>query len=244
MRLKCFACESLARVVYHSAAQSPHLVDVELLQLGLHNTPADLRAALQARIDATPAGFDAIVLGYGLCGKATEGLRAPAVPLVMPRAHDCITLFLGSRARYQTEFETKPGTYWYALDYIERGKPGTLALGAASPSVDLQAEYAKFVTKYGKDNADYLMDVMGAWQKHYQRAVFIDLQIGNSAPVEIQAQADAAKHGWSYERIAGDAGLVRRLLAGDWQTDFLIVPPGEQIAPTFDAEIICAQAAR
>jgi len=52
MRLKCLACEALARVVYLCAAHSPHIVDVELFRIGLHREPADLRARLQARIDA------------------------------------------------------------------------------------------------------------------------------------------------------------------------------------------------
>lgn len=240
MRLKCFSCEALARVVYHCAAQSPHLIDVELLQLGLHDNPGDLRRSLQARIDATNPEYDAIVLVYGLCGKATEGLTARAVSLVIPRAHDCITLLLGSRERYQSEFDADPGTYWYSLDYVERGRPGALALGAATPSLDLKAEYDKFVAKYGKDNADYLMDVMGAWQKHYHRAAFVDMGVGDSQPVEAKAQADAAKHGWAFQRVAGDLVLIRRLLEGDWQDDFLMVPPGERIAQSFDDGIVCA----
>ena len=52
MRLKCLGCEALARLVYLCAAQSPHIVDVELFQLGLHNEPSDLQARLQGQIDA------------------------------------------------------------------------------------------------------------------------------------------------------------------------------------------------
>jgi hypothetical protein len=37
---------------------------------------------------------------YGLCNLALTSLRARAVPVVVPRAHDCITLYLGSRQRY------------------------------------------------------------------------------------------------------------------------------------------------
>ena len=35
--------------------------------------------------------------------------------------------------------------------------------------------YDTYVAKYGKDNADYLMEAMGEWGKHYDRAVFIDM---------------------------------------------------------------------
>jgi hypothetical protein len=88
------------------------MVDIELFRRGLHNEPADLRGKLQARIDALSGPpYDAIVMGYGLCGQASAGLIARGVPLVIPRAHDCITLFLGSRKRYQYQFENFPGTY-------------------------------------------------------------------------------------------------------------------------------------
>jgi hypothetical protein len=243
MRLKCFACEALARPVYLCAAQSPHIVDVELLRQGLHDQPTDLRAKLQMQIDATrKQDYDAIVLAYGLCGKATEGLGAREIPLVIPRAHDCITLFLGSRARYQAEFENNSGTYWYALDYVERGShsDSLTVLGASGLNNDLQADYAKFVAKYGKDNADYLMQVMGAWQKHYQRAAFIDLGVGNTEAVEAKAQTDAAQRGWTFARVAGDMVLIRRLLNGDWKNDFLMVNPGEQVAISYDDQVVCA----
>ena len=108
-------------------------------------------------------------MGYGLCGQATAGLIARDLPLVIPRAHDCITLFLGSREQYQYQFENFSGTYWYTHDYIERddGSGGALALGSGS-DVQMNDVYDEYVRKYGQDNADYLMEVMGAWQKHYK----------------------------------------------------------------------------
>ncbi|MEE8389360.1 MAG: DUF1638 domain-containing protein [Anaerolineae bacterium] len=240
MRLKCLGCEALARVVYLCAAQSPHIVDVSLFQLGLHNEPPGLRSRLQEQIDATVGqGYDAVVLAYGLCGQATAGLIARDVPIVIPRAHDCITLFLGSRERYNEQFTACPGTYWYALDYTERrdGRSTTLSLGSGIEA-DLSAVYDEYVQKYGQDNADYLMEVMGAWQSHYQRAVFVDMGIGDSTAVEAQTRSEAAQRGWTFERMAGDVVLIRRLLAGDWESDFLILEPDQQIVMTYDDEVI------
>lgn len=240
MKLKCIGCEALARPVYLCAAQSPHIVDVELFRLGLHADPADLRGRLQERITmASGQGYDAIVMAYGLCGKATHGLQAADVPIIIPRAHDCITLFLGDRARYQEQFEACPGTYWYALDYIERrdGSGTALSLGSGMDT-DAPSVYDEYVAKYGKDNADYLMEVMGAWQQHYQRAVFIDLGIGDGAAVEDEAQGEADRRGWTYERMVGDMILVRRLLMGEWGPEFLVVQPGEHIGMTYGYDVI------
>jgi hypothetical protein len=240
MRLRCLGCEVLAREIYLCAAHSPHVVDVELFRRGLHDDPPDLRARLQERIEAADGqDYDAVVLAYGLCGQAITGLTAGQIPLVIPRAHDCITLFLGSRARYQDQFENYPGTYWYALDYVERsdGSASTLALGSSSET-DLKAVYAEYVEKYGQDNADYLMEVMGAWQEHYKRAVFIDMGVGDNSAVETRAQADAARRGWTFERVAGDLVLIRRLLVGDWEDDFLVVQPGRRVKMTYDGGVI------
>jgi len=240
MKLKCIGCDSLARLIYHCAAQSPHIVDVSLFELGLHVEPADLRARLQAQIDATVGQkYDAVLMGYGLCGQATLGLTARDTPVVIPRAHDCITLFLGSRKRYEEQFKGCPGTYWYILDYVERrpSASSALSLGSAVDD-DMDAVYKEYVEKYGQDNADYLMEVMGAWKDHYQRAVLIDMGIGDSSAVEASTREEAARRGWTFEKLAGDIVLLRKLLSGKWDADFLILEPGQQIKMSYGPEVI------
>jgi hypothetical protein len=244
MKLKCLSCESVARLVYACAATSPHIVDVELFQLGLHNEPKNLRARLQAQIDAVQGQrYDAILLAYGLCGQATAGLAARDIPLVIPRAHDCITLFLGSRARYQEQFEQQPGTYWYALDYMQRRDhtSTSLSLGSGVSSDHLQDLYHEYVAKYGEDNAQYLMEVMGAWQNHYNRAAYIDMGVGDGAAVEDEARREAGRRGWAFERLTGNLTLIHRLLDGEWDADFLVLAPGEQIHMAYDEGIICGR---
>lgn len=241
MKLKCLACEALARVVYLSAARSPHVVDVELFRLGWHEDPDDLRARLQRAIDATAGSqdYDAVVMAYGLCGRSTAGLTAKAVPMIIPRAHDCITLFLGGRDRYQTEFTQHPGTYWYVRDYVER-KTGETALSlGAEMGGDAEALYEEYVEKYGEDNAQYLMEVMGAWREHYDRAAYIDMGVGDSRDMEAQTRAEADQRGWNFEKLAGDLVLIRRLIWGDWDDeDFLILEPNQRIEMAHDARVV------
>lgn len=244
MRIKCLGCDALARLVYLSAAQSPHIVDVSLFRLGLHRKPADLQSRLQAEIDdVVGQGYDAVALAYGLCGKATHGLVARDIPVVIPRAHDCITLFLGGRARYNEQHTTNPGTYWYVSDYIERGSMNgeKAVLGSTvDDGSNIEDVYDEYVAKYGKDNADYLMEVMGAWQSHYNRAVYIDMGVGHSPAVEDQARQEAARRGWTFEHMAGDLVLIRRLLFGDWEKDFLVLQPGQRLTMAYNDDIICA----
>ena len=87
-----------------------------------------------------------------------------------PRAHDCVTLFLGGRERYDQEFSACPGTYWYVQDFVERGESESTSLSmGAFTAGDAETLYAAYVEKYGADNAAYLMEVMQAWQAHYER---------------------------------------------------------------------------
>ena len=245
MKLKCISCEALARILYHNAATSPHSIDIDLYELGLHNDPPALQQALQAAIDAVDAGkYDAIVMGYGLCGKATEGITARDLTIVVPRAHDCITLFLGSRDRYLREFEENTGTYWYAADYIERTlDPNTsLSLGALTVG-NSQQQYDEFVAKYGEDNAAYLMEVMGGWEKHYQRAAYIAYDFFASPTAQDKARNDARDNQWNFDEVAGNLLLIRKLLYGDWDDDFLLLKPGERLAMSHDDGVIRAEPA-
>ena len=50
----------------------------------------------------------------------------------------------------------------------------------------------------------------------------------------------AAQHEWNYAELEGSLDLMFRLLNGDWDDDFLIVPPGHAITDTVDADIIRA----
>ncbi|MBZ0293107.1 MAG: DUF1638 domain-containing protein [Anaerolineae bacterium] len=222
-------CSALARSIYGLAATSPHIVSVQLFDQGLHNTPGNLRKRLQTAVDnIQPGEADAILLAYGICGTSTLGLIARHTPLVIPRAHDCVTLYLGSRATYLEEFDAQPGTYWYSTDYMERSKSND-GLGASMPGV-IDGIYEEYIEKYGKDNADYLMEVMGEWSKHYTRAVFIDTDQGDTAHFEEQARTQAQARGWLFERKEGNRRLLEMLVNGQWDTEeFLVIPPGHTI---------------
>ena len=245
MRFRLLACEVLAREVYLCAARSPHIVDVELVEKGLHNTPDLLRAELQERIDATREGlYDAILLGYGLCGNSIHDLTARDIRLVMPRAHDCITLYMGSKKTYDEQFSKNPGTYYYTADYMERDNSDQMGISVplgASAETNMQTLYEEYVAKYGQDNADYLMEVMGAWSEHYSRAVFIDQEETRFLNCEQIAVDEAQRRQWTFEKVAGSLILFQQLLSGNWPDDsFLVVEPGNRIAASHDDQVVCA----
>lgn len=243
MRLYAIACDVVARPVYLCAARSPHVVDVRLFERGLHNEPADLRTRLQGAIDEAPAAAEAVVLGYGLCGGATAGIVARDRPVVLPRAHDCITLFLGARERYAEEHAKVP-TYWYVADQLERKDGDAAGVGGLAIGSDTDEQIARsragYVEKYGEDNADYLMEVLGGWRAHYGRAAFVAMGVADESGLEAEARAEAERRGWAFERVEGSLVLLRRLIDGDWDDDMLVLQPGERLAMSWDDGVVRA----
>jgi hypothetical protein len=236
-------CSALARSIYAVAATTPATISIRLLDQGLHNQPRNLREQLQAQIDAIePDECDAILMAYGICGTSTLGLVARHTSLVIPRVHDCIALYLGSHQQYQEEFDAHPGTYWYSVDYMERSTSGS-GLGAGFTG-EIDGVYEEYVEKYGKENADYLMEVMGEWGQHYERAVFIDTGIVNGQQYEEMAQQQAERRGWLFERKEGNRRMLEMLLHGDWVDDeFLTVAPGHEIKQANDERLLYAEPA-
>lgn len=244
MKIKLIACEIFTRELSVAAGQSEHIIDATFLPFGLHNVPHDLRSRIQEEIDgAEGRGYDAIALGYALCSRGTAEVAARSVRVVIPRAHDCITLLLGSRSRYDAEFAAHPGTYYYSPGWIERGD-GEIDQGHIAEKEDLDARrrYDSYVEKYGEDNARFLIEQETLWLTNYSRAAFIDTGIG---PVQVYrdfTQRAAESHGWGYEELAGDMSLIRRLANGEWDgDDFVIVQPGQQVVETFDERIVGAE---
>ncbi|GAH63322.1 unnamed protein product, partial [marine sediment metagenome] len=87
-------------------------VHFEFLEQGLHRTPTKMPNIIQGKIHQADDKIDYIVLGYSLCGNGIVGVKAEKQPLVIPKAHDCIDLFLGSLEARLKEQQKAPGTYY------------------------------------------------------------------------------------------------------------------------------------
>jgi len=242
MRLKLISCEVLFREMCDACAHSPHQVDPEFLPKGLHDLGGKPMAAkVQEVVDRTPEGvYEAILLGYGLCGNGLDGLTARHTRLVLPRAHDCIALLMGSRERYQQYFEQNPGTFYRSTGWLERGK-GLQQLTHDTMGFDESLE--ALIRKYGEDNGRYLYEEMTRYRSQYRKLTFIEtgLETGIAAGGKFiaEAAAEAAENGWSFERLPGDLAWLRRLVEGDWpEAEFVIALPGQLIAASYDSAVV------
>jgi hypothetical protein len=231
MKVRFIGRDVLARVAHQQAAYSKLTIDFDLLELGLHIHPGILRENLQAKLDqVSNPPYEAVLLGYGLCGQATLGLKAMNTPVIVPRAHDCVTLFLGSRKRYMEQFFKEPGTYWFIQDYMERLHGISTLLGVgADANEDRERIYHDYVQKYGQDNADYLMKYLQGWQKNHRRAIFLDTCPMKKNRYRELANEKANQFHWSFEQMQVDPTLIAKFLQGEWDEDFLVLEPGETI---------------
>jgi hypothetical protein len=254
MYLKVIACEIAFREICHVASQSCHVVDLDFLTQGLHDVPDKGLGEIQTRVNAVPSGkYDAILIGYALCGNIIRGLRASHTPLVIPRAHDCITFFLGSTERYQRLMEMHPGAYYYTSGWMEclrrRGeKASPLSMQflptRAGLAVGTEPVFAQWVEQYGEERARYLLEVMGRWTESYTHGVLIDFDFSKRLHLHEQVEAICERRGWRFEQIEGDLHLLERWLGGEWDDkSFLTVRPGERVAPSYDDRIILAERA-
>lgn len=242
MRFELISCEVLFREMCDSVARSPHQVNVRFLSKGLHDLGGTaMRRQLQQHIDGSP-DCDAILLGYALCGNGLHGLEARRAPLVMPRAHDCIALLMGSREAYADYFESNPGTYFRSTGWLERGQTlQQLSSGAQAGSESLPA----LIERYGEENGRYLYEEFTRYRENYQQLTYIETGLEPNRSFEEQARAEAVERGWRFSKTTGSLGLFRQLVNGDWpEKDFLIVPPGVRAVASYDHQVIRCEGGR
>jgi hypothetical protein len=242
MRLKLISCQVFCREAAAVVNRSPNDVDIELLPKGLHEIGCiGMHDRLQAAIDRVDVSrYQAILLAYGFCNHAIVGLRARGLPLVVPRAHDCITLLLGSRQRYRDYFESHPGVYFQSSGWIEhRANPPELEALSAARRHGLYDSYDELEKKYGPEKARFLFDKIGQPTRHYRQLSFIEMGIEPDDRHERRTREEAARRGWKFEKIRGDLALLQRLVDGYWShPDFVVVPRGWLVTSCYNDDII------
>lgn len=237
-RYKVISCEVFSRLIYSAAAHSPNVLDVEFTELRSHVSPDGLRREIQSIIDRTPDKYDAILLGYGLCGNSTAGLRAGSVPLVIPRAHDCCTVFLGSRAAFLEHFGQTPSAQWSSACYHER-LGGWYEGGAAGMLYgDQEAYYKELAEKYGRENADYIIEMMKV-KNEVDHLTYIELDGFDHPELQESFRRYAKDSGKQARFLKGSTRLIDALVSGEWDDEeFLVMPPGSEIKPVYDNDRI------
>ncbi len=227
------ACSVFEKEIELHAADGAHIVDTRFFEMGLHDNPDNLRETLQGAVDelGRRTDIEAVALAYGLCGCGVAGLRPRTHKLVIPRGHDCITVFLGSKERYAAHQKACPSCYYYTPGW-NRGRrvPGPQKIEA------LREELSK---SFDEDDVEFLIETeREAWLQH-DRVTYMDLGTADAEPEADYAKRCADWLGWKFERIKGDPSLLRDLIWGPWDGErFQIVEPGNRLAHSPDEHIM------
>lgn len=206
--------------VFENIIQKQGEIPTNFLDYGLHSVPKKLKIVLQEKLDALEEP-SLVVLGYGLCGNGLDGIDAGVHTLIIPKADDCVSIFMGSRRRYLEQLNEIPGTYYLTKGWFEVGS-------------DPLGEYKRLVEKYGEETADWLMEQQ---YHHYKRLLFVahsqeDLDVYRSRALEVAAYCK--RFGMDYEEYIGSDAFLKKigLVLESQQSvppDFIVVLPGNTL---------------
>jgi hypothetical protein len=184
----------------------------------LHGTPQKMGPLIQREINkADQQDWNFIILGYGLCSNGIGGVRAGRHPIIIPRVHDCIALFMGSPEKYLSEHKREPGTYYLTKGWIEGGKT---PLGM----------YQEYCNRHGKEIAQWAIKEEF---KHYKRIAMINIGLHFSEVHRDHAMENARFLGLRYEEIKGSLKFFEKMVRGTWGRDFIVLKPGQVVIQDF-----------
>ncbi len=206
------ACDTLRTEIEHVMSERGIERRVVWIEHLLHNVPTKLTAALQEALDGIDDA-DRVLLGYGNCGNAIQGLKNGDFELIVPRLDDCVSLVLGSQ-RYREHYSREHHAFYLTDGWI-------------SGSRTIEAEYNDMVEDYGEEEADELMNMMYA---HYNTMAYLDTGL-----YDVEELMQRTRHLCEVietEQVVEPATLayVERLVCGPWPDElFVRVAPNETV---------------
>ncbi|UCD41125.1 MAG: DUF1638 domain-containing protein [Chloroflexota bacterium] len=210
----------LACKVFEGIVDNSNGVSTRFLEYGLHSVPKQLNQVVQENINAIEQP-SLVVLGYGLCGNGLDEIQAGIHTLVIPKADDCIAIFMGSRQRYLQQFHENPGTYYLSKGWFEVGS-------------DPLSEHEKYVEKYGLETADWLMEQQ---YQHYRQLVFVAQRqddLDEYRPRALEVAAYCERFGMVYDEYLGSDEFIKQISEAlisqqNLSPEFIVVPPGGKL---------------
>jgi hypothetical protein len=241
-KLKFIGCEIIYREACALAARSPHKVDLQFLRKGLHDLKSpDMLKTVQSAVDAVEDGYEAVICGYARCNDGLAGLTARRAPLVVARAHDCITFFFGSRRAYREYFDAHPGTYYRTTGWTERSSGEGVGQEGVMSQLGLNRSYADLVARYGRENADFITQVLGNWTANYDNLCYLEMGVCDERTFIELARAEARQRNWRFDCRRGDWSLLEKLFFGLWDEDFVVLQPGQRLVARNDESVLAAE---
>ena len=201
------ACEMLEHEIRAALKETALDCPVVWLERELHNRPDHLREVLQEEIDKAEPGTT-VLLAFAQCGNAAVGLRSGDAKLVLPRFADCVHLFRSERVGDPGAVDNR--TLYLSPGFLEE-RSGILK------------DYDRYCAKRGPEKARRACRLM---VKNYRAVSLMDTHAVGLDKYEPRCRDYADLLGLEMEYCEGSYRVLRKLFSGQWDEEFVIVPPG------------------
>lgn len=208
---KIITCRALAPVLESCLKTDEPLT---ILDIALHLQPDRLRSTLNDTIQSVEQEGATVLLGYGLCGRALEGVCSRKSTLVLPRVDDCVGALLGSRDRHRRFLLEHPGSYFMEPRWLDT-------------ELNIFTQINKGLDRIPPQRRKQLLRTA---LKHYERLVMLSGKTRDREAEDRCAEL-ARDHDLLFQAADQDLELMQKLVQGHWnEREFIVVPPGTPIS--------------
>jgi len=209
MKNKIIACEVMKEEILSMASIKD--VEFEFVSMNYHLYPKKLKIELQNTIDRS-TGYNKIILAFGLCGGASNGLKANDCTLTIPKIHDCISIFLYNGTKCVCDFKKEKGTFYLSSGWMITEK-------------SILSDHKKIAEKYGEKKA---FSILKRMYDDYKKVLFIKTDSSSEDRVIAQSKEIAKLINIEHEIIQGKTDFIEKIVKGPWDDkNFINIAPGE-----------------
>ena len=178
------------------------------LDRALHSQPKNMRQRLMDVLNALPESITTVLIAMGYCGGSLDNICARQ-RLVIPNLDDCITMLLTKTDAQEGNLKQRGHMYFRDSE---------------CGGVNVQRMLDNLRQEYGMERGT---GIFGMWFADYTHADIIDTGVFDcyeeSYVESIQKQADLIRCELGY--VEGSNRILEKLVSGQWDEQFLIVPP-------------------
>lgn len=205
MKQVILSCPTLKKEIQHLLIEYKLDTPVYFLPKRLHSDPQELAEYLQNTIDSF-YNVDRILICVSGCGGGTAKLKATTAELVIPKTRDCVDILL-SKTDIKSIERAHNGIFmtesW--MDFMRSG------------SLNLQTQIAEKGEEEGKA---YIRKMFKGFEHFY---------VVDTGTYDTQAVIDELKPlievlNGTIEVVPGGYSILRKLLTGDIDGDFRVIP--------------------
>lgn len=203
MKTLILACPTIKAELYHAMKDCKYEADIFFMPKELHSDPKLLKEYLQNKIDSNVT-YGKIVICASGCGGGTSGLKVHNAELIIPRTRDCLDVLLSGNCVADIQRNIK-GVF-FTESWMEY---------ARSSAID----YNYVIAHKGKEEGEaYLKDLYGSCKEFY----VIDTGCYSLQPVIDYLTPLVELIGGTIEIVSGNFGILRKIAAGNFDSDFKI----------------------